>query len=166
MQYQVKKRKMKTEEIENMVDEEETEGVEEGFLTLVRCTEEDPIGKATGLINWKLLAVEFLPEEDAVLMLLLCVTILKSVSEMKKEDVGGLLVRRRLREAKLGSRDWGSVIVHPCSSTNDSPYLQPWYWNAAAVMAYDAKDHVTRQPTLIQKQMEGTDKLYKRGILS
>ncbi|TKY52263.1 Glycine-rich domain-containing protein 2 [Spatholobus suberectus] len=172
MQYQVKKRKskrngeeMKIELEEKEIEEEEDE---EGFLTVVRFTEDNPDGKATALLNWSLLVVEVLPEEDAVLMLLLCISILKSVSEMKKQDVGGLLVRRRLKEARLGSRDWGSVILHPSSwsSSIDSTYLQPWYWNAGVVMKSDAVDQLKRYPTLSQSPMEGSDKLYKHGILS
>ncbi|KAK7269386.1 hypothetical protein RIF29_22112 [Crotalaria pallida] len=174
MQYQVKKTKSKgkrketktnLEEKENEIEEEEDE---EGFLTLVRFTEDDPDGKATALLNWKLSIVEVLPEEDAVLMLLLCISILKSVSEMKKQDIGGLLVRRRLKEARNGSRDWGSVILHPSSwsSSLDSVYLQPWYWNAGSVIKSDAADQLRRQPALSQSPVEGSDKLYKHGIIS
>lgn len=174
MQYKAKKIKskdksaeMKMELGEKEIKEEEDE--EEGFLTLVRFTEDNPDGKATALLNWKLLVVEVLPEEDAVLMLLLCISILKSVSEMKKQDVGGLLVRRRLKETKLGTRDWGSVLLHPSSwssSSVDSPYLQPWYWNAGLVMASDAVDQLKRQPALSHSPVEGSDKLYKHGIIS
>ncbi|RDX65998.1 Glycine-rich domain-containing protein 1, partial [Mucuna pruriens] len=172
MQYQVKKKKskrkgeeMKKELEEEDIDEEEDE---ESFVTVVRFTEENPDGKATALLNWRLLVVEVLPEEDAVLMLLLCISILKSVSEMKKQDVGGLLVRRRLKEPRLGSRDWGSVILHPSSwsSSIDSTYLQPWYWNAGLVIKSDAVDQLKRYPTLSQSPAEGSDKLYKHGILS
>lgn len=155
MQYQ---RSIGTEELEE--DEEE----EEGFVTLVRVSEENPVGKATALLNWKLLVVEFSPEEDAVLVLLLCISILRSVSEMRKEDVGSLLTRRRLREAKLGARDWGSVTLPPSSSfPSTSPYLQPWYWNAKAVMV---PDDVPRPPVLNYSAAEGSDKLFKRGIIS
>ncbi|KAH6771843.1 hypothetical protein C2S51_010247 [Perilla frutescens var. frutescens] len=38
--------------------------------------------KSTALLNWKLLVVEVLPEEDAVLVLLICLSILRSVSEI------------------------------------------------------------------------------------
>ena len=173
-QYQVEKIKpeSKSEETKNELEEKEIEGEEddeEGFLTVVRFTEDDPDGKATALLNWKLLVVEVLPEEDAVLMLLLCISILKSVSEMKKQDVGGLLVRRRLKEARLGTRDWGSVILHPSSwsSSIDSTYLEPWYWNAGAVMmASDAADQLKRLPASRQSPVEGGDKLYKHAIIS
>ncbi|KAI4349932.1 hypothetical protein L6164_010473 [Bauhinia variegata] len=171
MQYQVKKSKseFKSEDIQNKVEEEEIGEAEdeEGFLTLVRFTEENPIGKATALLNWKLLVIELLPEEDAALMLLLCISILRSVSEMKKENVGGILTRRRIKEARRGARDWGSVIVHPtCSTSIDSPFLHPWYWNADVVMASDPANQVTRQPALNHSPVEGSDKLYKHGIVN
>ncbi|XP_052110204.1 uncharacterized protein LOC127741530 [Arachis duranensis] len=168
-QYQVKRKRKadnKSEETKNNLKEDFDE--EEGFITLVRLTGDDPDGRATALLNWKLLVVEVLPEEDAVLMLLLCISILKSVSEMMKQDVGGLLVRRRLKETRVGTRDWGSVMLHPSSSSSsDSRYLQPWYWNAWSVMiAPDAADQVKRMPASTQSLVEGSDKLYKHGIIS
>lgn len=66
---------------------------DDGFVTIVRFTEDNPTGRTTALLNWKLSVVELLPEEDAVLVLLLCVSILRTVSEITKEDVGQLLVR-------------------------------------------------------------------------
>ncbi|XP_058002854.1 glycine-rich domain-containing protein 1 isoform X1 [Hevea brasiliensis] len=160
LQYQVRKTRSEDKEISN--DEEE------GFVTLVRFTEDNPTRRATALLNWKLLIVEILPEEDAVLAILICISILRSVSEMRKEDVGSLLIRRRIKEAKLGTRDWGSVILHPssCSSSISSPYLQPWYWNPKAVITSDRGPNVTRQPTTNYSPVEGGDKLYKPGIIT
>lgn len=183
LQYQAKKFNSKKEKAkENMkngleMDEEEDDydddddddNDNEGFVTLVRFTEGNPTGRATALLNWKLLVVEVLPEEDAVLALLLCLSILRSVSEMRKEDVGGLLIRRRVKEAKQGSRDWGSVVLHPsCSSDIVSPHLQPWHWNAMAVTAASngAADNFTKQPAFTYSPVEGGDKLFKRGIIS
>lgn len=166
MQYRVMKDKS---EYQNEEEETEEDEEEEGFVTLVRFTEDDPVGRATALLNWKLLAVEFLPEEDAVLVLLLCISMLRSISDTKKEDLGGLLIRRRLKEAKTGTKDWGSVVLHPssCSSSITSPYLQPWYRNAKTVMASDgAADHITKQPAFTYSPEEGGDKLYKRGIFT
>lgn len=163
MQYEVKKTKSKNKSEETNSESEEDEN---DFLTLVRFTEDNPDGKATALLNWRLLVIEVLPEEDAVLTLLLCISILKSISEMKKQDVGGLLVRRRLKQAEFGTKDLGSVILHP-SSFGDSPYdLQPWYWNAGLVMKIDAGDQIKRQPALSHSAVEGSDKLYKHGIIS
>lgn len=85
---------------------------EEGFVIFVRYLEENLKGKVIVLLNWKLLVMEVLFEEDAVLVMLLSIVILRSVLEMKKEDVGGLLIRRRLKEVKNGVRDWGFVIFY------------------------------------------------------
>ncbi|KAF4347910.1 hypothetical protein G4B88_027663 [Cannabis sativa] len=109
MQYQKKKVKSRGNDSRasrNELEEEEVDEEEEGFLTLVRFTEDNPNGRATALLNWKLLVIEFLPEEDAIFILLLCISILRSVTDMRKEDLGSLLTRRRVKEAKLGSRDW------------------------------------------------------------
>ncbi|KDO81775.1 hypothetical protein CISIN_1g014267mg [Citrus sinensis] len=161
MQYQGREQS----EVEKEAEEED----DEGFVTLVRFTDENPTGKATALLNWKLLVIELLPEEDAVLALLLCFSILRSVSEMRKEDVGSLLIRRRIKETKLGHRDWGSVNLHPSSlsssSSITSPYIQPWYWNAKAVMAAST-DNIRRPPAQNYSPAEGGDKLYKRGIIT
>ncbi|GKV32003.1 hypothetical protein SLEP1_g40645 [Rubroshorea leprosula] len=89
MQYQEKKtnsalrsNNKQTESKEGEDDDKEDD--EEGFVTLIRFSEENPTGRATALLNWKLLMVELMPEEDAVFVLLLCVSILESVSEMRK----------------------------------------------------------------------------------
>ncbi|KAI4295195.1 hypothetical protein MLD38_040574 [Melastoma candidum] len=143
---------------------------EHDFVTVVRYTEEHSTGRATALINWKLMVMEFIPEEDAILVLLLCLSLLRSASEMRKQDLGKLLLRRRLKEPKLGSRDWGSVILgsspDKCSTSPASPFLQPWYWNADVVMASDQSDSHTRQPTLNLSQVLGSDALYKKVILN
>ncbi|KAK6143890.1 hypothetical protein DH2020_024238 [Rehmannia glutinosa] len=165
LQYQVKNSGIDTKGKEKINDEEKEE--ENEFVTIIRYSDENPTGKATALLNWKLLVVELLPEEDAILVLLVCLSILRSVSEMKREDVGNLLVRRRIREATIGERDWGSVILHPssyCRSTS-STYLQPWYWNAKVVMASQVKDQVVTPPSSNYSQAEGGDKLYKSGII-
>jgi hypothetical protein len=61
------------------------------------------------------------------------------------------------------------VILHPSSwsSSIDSTYLQPWYWDAGVVMASDKVDQLKKQPVLLsQSPVEGSDKLYKHGIIS
>ncbi|KAF9596118.1 hypothetical protein IFM89_007171 [Coptis chinensis] len=144
-------------------DKQEEE--EDAFVTLVRYTPGNPNGRATALMNWRLLVVEFLPEEDAVMVLLICMAILRTVTEMVGQDMGNLLVRRRLKEHTIGMRDWGSVVILPSSlsspSSPISPYLQPWHWNARAVMASVEADQNTRQSS----PAEGGDKLYKTGII-
>lgn len=144
---------------------EEEEG---SFVTLVRYTPGNPNERATALINWRLAVMEFLPEEDTVMVLLLCMAILRSVSEMVGEDMGNLLVRRRLQEPRSGTRDWGSIVMHPsyssASSSYCSPHLQPWHWNAKEVMA-PVDDHNRRQTAVNYSPAEGGDKLYKRVII-
>lgn len=166
MLYQARKKVKEQQNDDGGEEEEEEDG--DGFVTVIRYTDEDPTGRVTALLNWKLLVIELLPEEDTVLALLLCVSILRSVSEMKKEDIGNLLIRRRLRETKIGLRDWGSIMLHPSSksSTTSSPYLEPWYLNAETVMASNSADHLTRQPASSYLPVEGGDKLYKRGLIS
>ncbi|KAF9604023.1 hypothetical protein IFM89_001383 [Coptis chinensis] len=138
---------------------------EDAFVTLVRYTPGNPNGRATALMNWRLLVVEFLPEEDAVMVLLICMAILRTVTEMVGQDMGNLLVRRRLKEHTIGMRDWGSVVILPSSMSSPSspisPYLQPWHWNASVVMASVEADQNTRQSS----PAEGGDKLYKTGII-
>ncbi|KAK1319749.1 hypothetical protein QJS10_CPB04g00878 [Acorus calamus] len=137
---------------------------DEQFVTLVRYTQGSPNGKATALINWKLSVVEFLPEEDAVLVLLLCTAIVRTISQTRREDVGGLLVRRRLKEPVVGSRDWGSVMLNPPSKAND-PHLQPWYWNAKRVLASAEAADSARQAAYGISPADGKDSLYRQGIL-
>ncbi|KAL7126513.1 hypothetical protein ABFS83_14G193000 [Erythranthe nasuta] len=169
MQYQVKEDIINN----NNNNNGKTEDEEEEFVTLIRYTDENPTGKATALMNWKLMVVEVLAEEDAVEVLLICVCIVRSVSEMKREDVGKLLVRRRIREAKIGDRDWSSVILHPSSYNTSRPSLlssyissvQPWYWNAELVTASHVKDQIVGVPSSNYSQAEGGDKLYKAGII-
>lgn len=172
MQYEVKKSGLgeETEHVPNEKLKQVEDKEEDGFITVVRFSEDNPVGKATALINWKLMVVEFSPEEDAVFILLLCMSIIRSISEMKKEDVGSLLIRRRIKEAKLGDRDWGSVVVHASSYSPSisSPHLQPWYWNVQAVMGSQGVDNIPRlqAPVLTYTPAEGGDKLYKHGIIN
>ncbi|KAJ6852655.1 glycine-rich domain-containing protein 2 [Iris pallida] len=143
------------------------EDEEDQFVTLVRFSPEYPDGKATALLNWKLLAVEFLPEEDALLVLLLCTAIARTISEISKEDVSGLLIRRRVREVKAGLRDWGSVMLPspPPPSSSLPSQLQPWYWNAAEVLAA-AEVADQRDLTHRYSPADGKDVLYKHSIIT
>lgn len=172
MQYEVKKSSQETQEAKadtrNEQMDQDVRSEEDEYVTVVRYSEEIPSGKATALVNWKLLVVEVLPEEDAVLVLLLAMAILRSVSEMKREDVGKLLVRRRIGEAKVGERDWGSVMLHPSSYSPlvSCSKLQPWYWNAKVNMASQARDHQGVAPASSNySQAEGGDNLYRSGII-
>lgn len=136
---------------------------EEQYLTLVRFALEYPDGKATALLNWKLLAVEFSPDEDAVLMLLLCVAIARTLSVIRKEDLSGLLVRRRVREVAGGHRDWGSVLLPPQSFS--SVHLKPWYWNANMVLA-SMETNVSSLPITKSFPADGKCSMYEHVILS
>ncbi|KQK04255.1 hypothetical protein BRADI_2g12637v3 [Brachypodium distachyon] len=135
---------------------------EEQYLTLVRTSPDHPDGKATMLLNWKLLAVEFLPEEDAVFVLLLCMSIARTMTEIRREDVAGLLVRRRIREGRVGQRDWGSVML-PNSPSLD-PHLQPWYRNAASVLS--STETVPNGVVPIRySPADGKDELYRQALI-
>ncbi|KAL5996222.1 hypothetical protein ACLOJK_026296 [Asimina triloba] len=158
-------RKMQYKGREEHTGSKENDSNEDGFITLVRSTPENSNGRATALLNWRLFAVEFFPEEDGVLVLLLCAAIIRTISEVWREDVGRLLVRRREKEGQLGRRDWGSVILHPCSSsTSASIHLRPWYWNAKDVLTSTEADN-SRQPNYNYSPADGGDGLYKRGII-
>lgn len=166
MQYNIKKLRKGSKDIhyDDAAVENDEDGEDEGFVTLVRFTDDYPKGKATALVNWKLLVVEVLPEEDVVFVLLICISILRSVSRMGKEDIGGLLIRRRLKEAKLGVRDWGSVVVHG-SVPVSSPHVQPWYCNVKEVIALDRASSFARLPVVSHSvAAEGDESLYKRVI--
>lgn len=167
MQYQAKKFGSDAKDRKENKNMEEGSTEEDEFVTMIRFSDEIPNGKATALLNWKLLVVDVLPEEDTVFVLLICISILRTASEMKREDVGGLLIRRRVREAKAGERDWGSVILHPSSYSPliSSPHLHPWHWNTKMVMSSQVKDQIATAPSLNYSQAEGGDKLYRSGII-
>lgn len=161
----LKGRKLQYKGGEQSSSEEQEKDEEDGFLTLARYTPEKPDGKATALLNWRLLVAEISPEEDVVTVLLLCMVIVRSVCELRGEDVGRMLVRRREREAMLGRTDWGSVVLHPSSSRADSSiHLRPWFWNAKEVFELPKADY-TRQQTYNYSPSDGGEGLYKRGIL-
>lgn len=137
---------------------------EEHYVTLIRFSLENPEGKATALINWKLFAMEFLPEEDAVMVLLLCTAIVRTMSEVKREDAGGLLARRRVREVKTGLRDWGSIMLSSPPSYS-SPHVKPWYWNASEVLASAETNAGIQQQTHRNSPSDGKDELYKQCVI-
>ncbi|OAE30292.1 hypothetical protein AXG93_3964s1050 [Marchantia polymorpha subsp. ruderalis] len=105
---------------------------EEGFVTLVRHTPDAPQGKATALFNWKLSAMEIYPEEDVLLVLLLCTSTLRSVADLGGKNYENLYARRRAKETKPGLKDWGSVVIeNPRSQSN----LMLWYVNPGNVLS-------------------------------
>lgn len=127
---------------------------EEGFVTLVRYTAQCPQGKATALFNWKVSAMEFLPEEDAVLILLLCKATVRTVADFGGDNLGNFFIRRRMKEAKSGSRDWGSVVIQNSPSMPD---LNFWYLNPREVLGLPPVDE---QPTL---NSEEETHVYRNG---
>lgn len=127
---------------------------EEGFVTLVRYTAQCPQGKATALFNWKVSAMEFLPEEDAVLILLLCEATFRTVVDFGADNLGNLFIRRRMKQAKPGSRDWGSVVIQNSPSMPD---LNFWYLNPREVLGLPPVDE---RPTL---NSEEETHVYRNG---
>ncbi|CAN6468724.1 unnamed protein product [Victoria cruziana] len=144
--------------------------VDEGFVTLVRYSSDDPIGRATALLNWRLFAVEFLPEEDAATVLLVCTAIVRTISDVKGEDVGNLLVRRRLKQAKAGSRDWGSVLLSHDTFSQEKDeistnlHLQPWHWNPMEVISLPEMSYSFQTGFGQSSNADGGDKLYRGGL--
>ncbi|KAK8452744.1 hypothetical protein SEVIR_5G161200v4 [Setaria viridis] len=132
---------------------------EEQYLTLVRNSPDHHGDRATVLLNWKLLAVEFQPEEDAVFVLLLCMVIARTMTEIRREDVAGLLVRRRIGEARVGQRDWGSVMLPDLLSPD--PNLQPWYRNAAQVLSSAETGAMLAK----YSPADGKDVLYRQSLI-
>lgn len=139
---------------------------EQHYITIIRSSPESPSGRATALLNWKLQAVEFLPEEDAVFVLLLNMAILRTMSQVRREDVGGLLVRHRVREVGTGLRDWGSVILPADSSRHPSAHLKPWYWNNASEVLGPAEADDWGRRTRKYSPADGKDELYRESIIS
>lgn len=96
---------------------------EEGFVTLVRYSPRAPQGRATALFNFKISAMEIHPEEDVLLVLLLCTATLRSIA-----DFGGvsshMYTRRRAKEDRPGMKDWGSVVLE---NSNLQPNLSCWH---------------------------------------
>ncbi|CAM6126838.1 unnamed protein product [Calypogeia fissa] len=104
---------------------------EEGFVTVVRHTPDAPQGKATALLNWKVSAMEVHPEEDVLLVLLLCTATLRSVADLGGTNYENLFARRRAKEVKPGVKDWGSVVL---DNPKSQPNLLLWYVNVGHLL--------------------------------
>ncbi|KAJ4768122.1 enolase (DUF1399) [Rhynchospora pubera] len=131
------------------------------YFTLIRPSLYKQEGKATALINLKLLALEFSPEEDAAVLILMCMALVRTLSEVRKEDLAGLLVRHRVQEMQVGLNDWGSILL-PSTTT---PHLQHWYFNASEVLASAEKMNSTGA-SIKYAAAEGKEELYRQAILS
>lgn len=101
---------------------------EEGFVTLIRYGPHTPQGKATALFNFKISAIEVLPEEDVVLVLLLCTATMRSIADFGGLTAGNEYTRRRLKENNPGAKDWGSVVLENLSPRDSN--LAHWYWHS------------------------------------
>ena len=99
-------------------------------------------------------AIEFLPEEDAVLILLLCKATVLTVADFGGDNLGNFLIKRRMKEEKPGSRDWGSVVIQNFPSMPD---LSFWYLNPRDVLGLPRVDE---QPTL---NTEEETHVYRNG---
>lgn len=99
---------------------------DEGFVTLIRYGPHTPQGKATALFNFKISAMEVVPEEDVVLVLLLCTATMRSIADFGGLSAGNEYTRRRSKENHPGSKDWGSVVLE---STPRHSHLAHWHWN-------------------------------------
>ncbi|XP_024383677.1 glycine-rich domain-containing protein 1 [Physcomitrium patens] len=105
---------------------------EDGFVTLVRYNAQAPQGKATALFNWKVSAMEVHPEEDVVLVLLLCIATMRSVADLGGKHLGNLFARHRHKEHKPGRKDWNSVVLEHVTSQSN---LAMWYLNTPATFS-------------------------------
>lgn len=104
---------------------------EEGFVTLIRYGPHTPQGKATALFNFKVSAMEVLPEEDVVLVLLLCTATMRSIADFGGLSAGNEYTRRRVKENHPGAKDWGSVVLEHSATTPPSSSLTHWFRNPA-----------------------------------
>ena len=107
---------------------------EEGFVTLIRYNAHAPQGKATALFNWKVSAMEIHPEEDVVLVLLLCTATMRSVADFGGKHHGNLFAQRRHKESIPGLKDWGSVVVEHATSQSN---LASWFLNTPQLREAD-----------------------------
>eukprot|EP00250_Pteridium_aquilinum_P017833 c23794_g1_i1 orf=101-2452(+) len=107
-----------------------TEADEIGFMTLVRRTPDASFGKATALFNWKSGAMEILPEESGVLVLLLCTIIALSVNTTQHLTTL-CKMKRSLQNLKraISCDEWGPVVlnrhIHFCAQ--GLIRFHPWY---------------------------------------
>ena len=113
------------------------------------------------LINFKLLAMEFSPQEDAAVIILMCMALVRTLSEIRREDLAGLLVRQRAQEMQVGLNDWGSTLL----PSTTCMHLQPWYFNAREVLVSTEKMN-SSGARLKYAAAEGKEELYRQAILS
>lgn len=102
---------------------------EDGFVTLIRYTPQSPQGRATALFNFKISVMEVVPEEDVLLVLLLCTATLRSIADFGGLTSGNVYTRRRAKENRPGLKDWGSVVLENGSKLS---HLTSWHVKCTA----------------------------------
>ncbi|CAK9857891.1 unnamed protein product [Sphagnum jensenii] len=112
---------------------------EEGFVTLIRYTQQTPQGKATALFNFKVSAMEVLPEESVLLVLLLCTATLRSIADFGGVTSGHIDKHRRVKENAPGLKDWGSVVLENANTQSDLAF---WYYNVPDPASNEDEDGV------------------------
>lgn len=100
---------------------------EDGFVTLIRYSPQNPHGRATALFNFKMSAMEIVPQEDVLLVLLLCTATLRSIADFGGLTAGNVYTRRRARESRPGLKDWGAVVLENGSKLS---HLASWHMKA------------------------------------
>jgi hypothetical protein len=110
---------------------------EEGYVTLVRYTTESRQGRATALFNWKISAMEVLPEEDVVFVMLLCIATQRSVADLGGRILHNVYKRRTVRKQR-GKSDWGAIVMGEGKDT--PPECMRWYVNPEDVLAVNLAD--------------------------
>lgn len=101
---------------------------EDGFVTLIRYSPQSPQGRATALFNFKISVMEVAPEEDVLLVLLLCTATLRSIADFGGVSSGNVYTRRRAKENQPGLKDWGSVVLENGGKLS---HLTSWHVNGA-----------------------------------
>lgn len=110
---------------------------EGGFVTVIRYNPKDaPLGKATALFNWRSGAMEVLPQESVLLVLLVSNIIAMSVFDIEGSKVK-LNSNRRLPSRSSQSYDeWGAVVFEKRNSTSLSRSMIPYYcwWDMPSIV--------------------------------
>ncbi|KAG0591822.1 hypothetical protein KC19_1G204700 [Ceratodon purpureus] len=110
---------------------------EDGFVTLIRYTPQSPQGRATALFNFKVSVMEVVPQEDVLLVLLLCTATLRSIADFGGLTSGNVYTRRRAKENRPGLKDWGSVVLENGSKLS---HLSSWHVKCADYYSDDEDD--------------------------
>lgn len=133
---------------------------EEGFVTLVRYTAEARQGRATALFNWKMSALEVLPEEDVVLVMLLCTATQRGIADLGGKSLRNFYRKKGIRKREK-QRNWGSVVMGAGEETPSERMF--WYANPEEVLGANLAEMENEEvlPKGASEQMyRGTSWLY------